>query len=70
MSKLTKSPLQVARQALAVSRQTLRAYAHKFSPQKFTQHQLFACLVLKTLLKTDYRGLVGHLAITFNIMLS
>lgn len=25
------------------------------------QHQLFACLVLKNFLKTDYRGLVQHL---------
>jgi hypothetical protein len=40
----------------------LRAYAHKFSPKKFTQPQLFACLVLKTFLKTDYRGLAAHLA--------
>ena len=62
MSKLSKSPLRVVREALAVARQRLRAYAHKFSPKKFTQPQLFACLVLKTFLKTDYRGLVAHLA--------
>lgn len=62
MSKLTKSPLRVAREALAVAQSRLRAYAHKFSPKKFTQPQLFACLVLKTFLKTDYRGLVAHLA--------
>jgi hypothetical protein len=53
--------LQVAREALAVGRRCLRAYAHKFSPKKFTQPQLFACLVLKTFLKTDYRGLTAHL---------
>jgi Transposase DDE domain len=62
VSTLTKSPLRVARAALAVARQRLRAYAHKYSPKKFTQHQLFACLVLKTFLKTDYRGLAAHLA--------
>jgi hypothetical protein len=62
MSKLTKSPLRVAREALTVAKSRLRAYAHKFSPKKFTQAQLFACLVLKTFLKTDYRGLVAHLA--------
>jgi hypothetical protein len=62
MSKLTKSPLRVAREALVVATRRLRAYAHKFSPKKFTQPQLFACLVLKTFLKTDYRGLVAHLA--------
>lgn len=62
MSTLTKSPLRVAREALAVARCRLRPYAHKFSPKKFTQPQLFACLVLKTFLKTDYRGLAAHLA--------
>jgi DDE family transposase len=62
MSRLTKSPLRVAREALAVAQSTLRNYTHKFSPKKFTQPQLFACLVLKTFLKTDYRGLAAHLA--------
>lgn len=62
MSKLTKSPLHVARQALAVATQTLPLYAHRFSPRKFTQPQLFACLVLKTFFKTDYRGLAAQLA--------
>jgi hypothetical protein len=62
MSTLTKSPLRVVREALAVAYRRLRLYSHKFSPKKFTQPQLFACLVLKTFLKTDYRGLVAHLA--------
>jgi hypothetical protein len=62
MSKLTKSPLRVARQALAVAAEALRPYAHKYSPKKFSQPQLFACLVLKTFLRTDYRGAAAHLA--------
>jgi Transposase DDE domain len=62
MSTLTKSPLRVVREALAVAQRRLRCYCHKFSPKKFTQPQLFACLVLKAFLKTDYRGLVAHLA--------
>jgi transposase len=62
MSTLTKSPLRVVRQAIAVGQRRLRRYRHKFSPKKFTQPQLFACLVLKAFLKTDYRGLVAHLA--------
>jgi hypothetical protein len=62
MGKLTKSPLRVARSALAIARQGLSLYAHRNSPKKFTQHQLFACLVLKTFFKTDYRGLVALLA--------
>src|SRR5215831_19400685 len=61
MSTLTKSPLRVARVALVRARRCLGPHAHKYSPKKFTQPQLFGCLVLKTFLKTDYRGLVAHL---------
>lgn len=42
--------------------QALPAYAHKFSPKKFTQPQLVACLVLKEFSRLDYRGLAEHLA--------
>jgi hypothetical protein len=62
VSRLTKSPLSVARRALAVATGVLPPYAHVSSPRKYTQPQLFACLVLKTFLKTDYRGLAAHLA--------
>lgn len=48
----------VAAVALAVGEASLPRYAHRFSPKKFTQPQLFACLVLKTFYKTDYRGIV------------
>ena len=47
--------------ALATARRALPAHAHRYSPKKFTQHQLFACLVLKNFLRTDYRGLAAHL---------
>ena len=47
--------------ALATARRALPEYAHRCSPRKFTQHQLFACLVLKNFLRTDYRGLAAHL---------
>ncbi len=57
MSMLIKSPLRVARRALAAGESALRRYSHPNSPPKFTQPQLFACLVLKVFLKTDYRGL-------------
>ena len=67
MSTLSKSPLRVARQALAVGHKALPQYAHQFSPKKFTQPQLFACLVLKTFFKTDYRGLVAHLDDNFDL---
>ena len=53
---MTKSPLALARAALAVAREALPAYSSKYSRKDFTQHQLFAILALKTFLKTDYRG--------------
>jgi hypothetical protein len=61
MSTLTKSPLRVARRALATAALVLPRYAHGCSPKKYTQPQLFACLVLKTFFKTDYRGLAALL---------
>jgi hypothetical protein len=61
MSTTSKSPRAVILAAHAVASESLPAYSHIYSPKKFTQHQLFACLVLKGFLKTDYRGLVAHL---------
>ena len=55
---MTKSPRAVAREARRLAQQALPAYSSKFSRKDFTQHQLFACLALKTFFKTDYRGLV------------
>jgi hypothetical protein len=54
---MTKSPLALARAALAAARRALPAYSSKFSRRDFTQHQLFALLALRAFLKTDYRGL-------------
>ncbi len=48
----------MAQRALTVARKTLRAFANRFSPKRYTQHQLFACLTLKVFFKTDYRGIV------------
>jgi len=50
----------VALAALATARRALPAYSHVCSPKTFTQHQLFACLVLKNFWRTDYRGVVKH----------
>src|SRR5438105_1114458 len=58
-SQTTKSPRAVAREALRLAQDTLPAYASKFSRQDFTQHQLFALLMLKTFFKIDYRGVVA-----------
>ena len=61
MSTTTKSPKKVARAAYKIAKSTLPQYAHHYSPQKFTQPQLFVCLVLKVFFKTDYRGIVAIL---------
>jgi hypothetical protein len=58
---MTKSPRRVARQALRLAQEALPAYSCPTSRHDFTQAQLFACLALKTFLKTDYRGVVAFL---------
>jgi len=50
--------------AYVTAKFALPRYAHRFSPKKFTQPQLFACLVLKEFLKLDYRKLAAVLADT------
>ena len=59
---MTKSPRAVAREALRLAQESLPASSSKLSRRDFTQHQLFTVLALKTFLKTDYRGVVQHLA--------
>ena len=61
MSTTSKSARMVASVALSIGKRSLPAYAHRFAPKKFTQPQLFACLVLKTFFKPDYRGVVVFL---------
>ena len=48
-------------EALRTAEEALPAYSHRYSPKKFTQHQLFACLVLKDFYNLTYRGVVGLL---------
>lgn len=52
----SKSPRTVAAVALEAGKQVFSDYSHVYSPHKFTQPQLFACLVLKDFEKKDYRG--------------
>ena len=61
MSITSKSPQDVARAALVVGMDALPLYSHPNSPRVFTQPQLFACLVLKGLFRTDYRGITAIL---------
>ena len=61
-SSMTKSALQLARLSLQIAQASLPAYAHKFSPKRYTQPQLFSIWVLRPFFKTDYRGIVVRLA--------
>ena len=61
MQRTSKSPRKVALEAFEVAQATLPAYSHHFSPKKFTQHQLFALLVLKIHQRQDYRGVIALL---------
>lgn len=54
----SKSPRKVLRESHELARRALPAYSHRFSPRKFTQHQLFAILALKEFLRCDYRKIV------------
>jgi hypothetical protein len=61
MSLTSKSPWKVALVGLKVGQEVLDDYAHRFAPKKFTQPQLFACLLLKCFFKVDYRGAEQYL---------
>jgi hypothetical protein len=61
VAKTSKSPLDVLTMAYLAGILVLPRYAHRFSPHKFTQAQLFACLVLKEFLQLDYRKLAALL---------
>src|ERR1700761_5351388 len=60
--RTSKSPRRVLQVAYDAACRALPAYRHRFSPRKFTQPQLMACLVLKEFLRLDYRGFAAHLA--------
>ena len=53
--------LQFARLAYRLAGHVVLPYASKFSPKKFTQPSLLACLCLKEYLRLDYRGLEAFL---------
>ena len=50
----SKSPKAVLTVAFQIRAMVLPLYAHKFSPKKFTQPQLFACLVFKEFMLLDW----------------
>ena len=59
---MTKSPLALVKEAMAVGTETLEPYSARRSRHDFTQAQLFSILVLRQFFKTDYRGIVELLA--------
>ncbi len=61
MSITSKSPLAILVTAFEIAADALPAYSHANIPKKYTQHQIFACLVLKSSMKLDYRGVCGLL---------
>lgn len=70
MYKTSKSPKAVLLTAHRIGVRSLRTYSHLFSPKKFTQPQLFACLVLKEFLRLDYRKLSSLLQDTPTLCLA
>jgi hypothetical protein len=59
MRRMSKSAVRVAREALAAGRAALPEYGSRYSRRDYTQPQLFALLVLRQFLRTDYRGVVA-----------
>jgi hypothetical protein len=62
MRRMSKSAVQVAREALVAGRAALPDYGSRYSRKDYTQPQLFALLVLRQFLRTDYRGVVALVA--------
>jgi hypothetical protein len=55
---MTKSPVALAKEALAAGQAGLPRYGSKRSRHDFTLPQLFAIMVLRKFFRTDYRGVV------------
>jgi hypothetical protein len=62
MRSTTKSALALAREARAAAERELPRYSSPYSPHTFTQHQLFAILVVRQFLRMDYRGIAQALS--------
>jgi len=63
MGQTTKSPLALVKVTVALASTALSPYSCNKSRHDYTQAQLFAILVLRQFLKTDYRGVIEHLAV-------
>lgn len=58
---MSKSPRQIALEALKAAARSLPAYSAVHSPKKYSQHQLFAIAVLRQFFRVDYRGIAAIL---------
>ena len=59
MTRKSNSIVGTARMAIRVAKEVFpNPYSHVKSPHKFTQAQLAASMVLKTILRCDYRRMV------------
>lgn len=57
MSSRTADLETIARWALEVAKDSVPLYYHRFAPKVFSRPQLVACVLLKTYLRQDYRGM-------------
>ena len=55
--------LKIAELSMVLGRRHLAEYGSYKSRKDFTQPQLMACLILKTCMKTTYRGVIEYLAV-------
>ena len=61
MRTMTKSPVALAKTALRTAKASLSTYSSHYSRHDYSQHQLFAILVLRQFFKTDLRGIIQML---------
>ena len=59
---MSKSPRQVATEALSAAERCLPPYSATHSPKKYTQHQLVAIAALRQFFRVDFRGIEAILA--------
>ena len=62
MSTMTRSPLELARLAFSIGKESLSPYSGKFSRKDYVQAQHFALLSLRLYFKVDYRRAVQMVA--------
>ena len=60
--KTTESPAAVLAVSHLIGESALAAFSHRFSPKKFTQPQLLACLALKEFMQLDSRKFAAVIA--------